>query len=121
MELQKDSSQEVRQMQRDRMMQERAKEWLMGCSLWHFARVTDQVDASLRPEACDVWIALADAKPAQTAGILLTERPERWEILAYKTVPKVKHSPEVIEDRLQLLIAALRLQQEPVWRSDRAE
>ena len=121
MKKQANSSDEIDQSQQDRVMRQRAESWLADHRVWHFARVTARIDSSLREEGYDVWFALADALPAQTAGILLTERTNRWEILVYKTVQKIGHTQEVIQNRFELLVAALKSQKEPVWRSDQEE
>jgi len=109
---------ELRQKQRDRIMRQRASMWLVDCTIWHFARVTEQIDPALREGGIDVWLALADAQPAQTQGILLTEREGRWDILTYKTVQPIGHSSEAIQARFELLVADLNLQANPIWRSD---
>ena len=66
-----------------------------------------------------MWIVLGDALPAQTTGIILGLREEaQWDVLTSTTFQQNGHSSEIIQDRLQSLLAALHSQTGPLWSSD---
>ena len=111
------------QREQDRFMQEQARSWLFDHTLWHFERIDTTTIAPERYEGTlGMWIALGDALPAQTTGIVLGLRKEaQWDVLTSQTFQKNGHSPEIIQDRLQSLLVALHSQTDPLWSSDKED